>query len=90
LSLPCAKTRRTAKTFPLSCAIGKHTTNIYVCRVFPSGARQTYTFLVCFPTVHGKQFLKFLNFVLLLISPLKHYFVLDISKLYMSPLIYYF
>jgi hypothetical protein len=54
LPLRCARTRRAAKTFPLPCAVGKctaniylpcvflwHTTSIYVRREFPSGSRQS-------------------------------------------------
>jgi hypothetical protein len=90
LPLPCARPRRTTKTFPLPCAIERRTANIYVYRAFPSGARQTYTFAVRFPTAHGKLFFKKMVFVLLFISPLqKYYFVLYISILYMSQLIYY-
>jgi hypothetical protein len=56
-----------------------------LCRAFPSGAQQTYTFVVRFPKAHDKVFLKILIFVLLFISPLqKHYFVLYMSILYMS------
>jgi hypothetical protein len=62
LPLPCARTRRTAKTFPLSCAVGKHMANMYVCRAFPSGARQTDAFVVRLTTAHDKVFLKNLIF----------------------------
>jgi hypothetical protein len=56
------------------------TANIYLCRAFSSGARQTYIFVMHFPKTHDKVFLKFLTFVLLVISPLQeHYFVLYIS-----------
>jgi hypothetical protein len=61
----------------LPCARTRRMTNIYVCRAFSHDARQ--------------NFLKNWSFVLLFISPLQeHYFVLYISILYMSQLIYYF
>jgi hypothetical protein len=75
--LPCARTRRTAKTFFLLCAVEKRMTNISIWHT------------VRFLTTQGKVFfLKKIIFVLLLISPLqKYYFVLNISNLYMSRLI---
>jgi hypothetical protein len=55
-------------------------------RAVGQGARQTYIFAVRFHLAHGKIFLKNLIFVLLLISALqKHYFVLYISNLCMTP-----
>jgi hypothetical protein len=57
-----------------------------LCRAFYYGAQQTYTFVaVRFLVAHDKVFFKKLNFALLFISPLQqHYFVLNISILYVS------